>query len=124
MSPDQIRIVGVGSLYLLIFVSGIRLSRAGKPYSTALLTVHKLISLAAAALLVMAMVRAHQTAGLDADEWIAGLVTGLLFVGTIASGGLLSVDKAMPAAIRTAHRITPVLTVLATAATFYLLGRT
>jgi hypothetical protein len=124
MSADQIRMAGIGLLYLLIFVSGIRLSRSGKPYAVILLAIHKLISLAAAALLVVTMVQAHRAANLDARELAAGAVTGLFFLGTIVSGGLLSIDRPVPAAIETAHRIAPLLTVLSTAATFFLQSRT
>ena len=39
------------------------------------------------------------------------------------TGGLLSMDKTMPAVIRRLHQVTPYLTVLSTAATLYLLSR-
>jgi hypothetical protein len=47
--------------------------------------------------------------------------TGLFFLGTIITGGLLSTGKPMPAAILTIHQITPFLTVFSTAVTLYLL---
>jgi hypothetical protein len=60
-------------------------------------------------------------ATLNTIELTAGVVTGLFFLGTIISGGLLSTGKPMPAVILTLHQITPFLTVLSTAATLYLL---
>ena len=123
MSTNQVRIAGTGVLYLLIFVSGIRLTRSGKPYSAVLLAIHKLISLAAVAWLVVTMVQTHQVIHLGSMAVAAGVVTGLFFVGTIASGGLLSTDRPMPAAIRAAHRINSALTVLSTAVTFLLIRR-
>jgi hypothetical protein len=67
------------------------------------------------------MYQIHQAAPLGAIELLIGVFTGLLFLGTIISGGLLSMDKQMPAAILTMHRITPFLTVLSTAAALYFL---
>jgi hypothetical protein len=45
----------------------------------------------------------------------------LFFAGNVATGGLLSTDKTMPAVILKLHQITPYLTVLSTAVTLYLL---
>jgi hypothetical protein len=125
MSPTQLRVVGAGLCFLFIFLSGIRLSRSGKPFNSAILTIHKLISLAAAILVVVTVYQMNQMAALNTMELTVGAVTGLLFLGTGIAGGLLSTDQPKPAAILTVHRIAPYLTVLSTAATLYLLlGRT
>ncbi len=121
MSTNQLRVVGAGLFYLFIFLSGIWLSRSGKPYSVIILAIHKLISLAAAVFLVMTIYRMNQVAKLSAVELIAVVVTGLFFLGAVISGGLLSTGKPMPAAILRIHQITPFLTVLSTAVTVYLL---
>jgi hypothetical protein len=48
----------------------------------------------------------------------------LFFLSTIVSGGLVSIDKPMPAPISIMHKLFPYLTVLSTAVTLYLvLGR-
>jgi hypothetical protein len=114
-------IVGAGLSFLLIFLSGIWLSRSGKPLNNIILTIHKLISLAAAVFLVVTIYQTNQVATLSGIEAIAAGVTGLLFLGTGIAGGLLSTDKPVPAAISWMHRITPFLTVLSTAVTLYLL---
>ncbi len=121
MSTMQLRVVGVGLFYLFIFLSGIWLSRSGKPYNMIIFNIHKLIALAAVVFLVITMYQINGVAGLSAIELIACAVTGLLFVGTMITGGLLSTGKSMPATILTMHQITPFLTVLSTAATLYLL---
>jgi hypothetical protein len=121
MSMDQTRIVGTGILFLCIFVSGVWLSKSGKPFNVIILTIHKLISLAAVVFLIITMYQINQVAELSATESIAGVVTGLLFLGAMISGGLLSIDKPMPGAILTMHRLTPFLTVFSTAVTLYLL---
>jgi hypothetical protein len=121
MDADQLRIVGAGLVFVVIFVSGYWLSRAGKPYNVIALTVHKLISLAAVVLLVIVMIQSGRIAALGAIEIVAGVVTGLFFLGLIATGGLLSSDKQMPAVVLRLHQIAPYLAVFSAAATLYLL---
>jgi hypothetical protein len=121
MDADQLRIVGAGLVFVVIFVSGYWLSRAGKPYNVIALAVHKLISLAAVVLLVIVMIQSNRIAALGAIEIVAGAVTGLFFLGLIATGGLLSSDRQMPALVLRLHQIVPYLTVLSAAATLYLL---
>jgi hypothetical protein len=121
MSTTQLGVVGAGFFFLVIFLSGIRLSRSGRPFNGIILTIHKLISLAAAVFLVVTIYQMNQVATLGAIELAAGVVTGLLFLGTGISGGLLSTDQPKPRAILTMHRIAPFLTVFSTAVTLYLL---
>jgi hypothetical protein len=123
MSTNQLRFAGAGLFFLFIFLSGYWLSRSGKPYSAIILAVHKLISLAAVVLLGVTIRRINQAGTLSTVGLLAAIVTGLFFLGTIITGGLLSIDKTMPAVIRRLHQVTPYLTVLSTAATLYLLSR-
>jgi hypothetical protein len=86
-----------------------------------ILTIHKLIGLAAGIFLVMIVYRIHQLAPLSPVEITAIVVTVLFFAGTVATGGLLSTDKPMSAAVLRMHQIAPYPTVLSTAVTLYLL---
>jgi len=121
MSTALLRVVSTGLFFLFIFLSGIRLSRSGRPLNGVVLTIHKLVALAAAVFLVVTIYQMNQVATLRASEFTASVVTGLLLVGTVIPGGLLSTDKPMPAAISRMHQIMPFLTVLSTAGSLYLL---
>ncbi len=121
MSTAQVRIAGAALLFLLIFASGIWVSRSGKPYSTAPFTIHKLVGLAAGIFLAVTVYQAHQTAPYGSIDIVAIVATVLCFVGTVAAGGLLSIDKPMPEIVLKLHQVLPVLTLLSTAGTFYLL---
>jgi hypothetical protein len=121
VGATQSNVVGAGLFFVFIFLSGIWLSRSGKPLNGIILTVHKLISLAAVVFLAITIYQVNQAAGLSPMSLIAGAVTGLFFLGAIITGGLLSTGKPVSAAILTAHQIVPFLTVLATATTLYLL---
>jgi hypothetical protein len=120
MNTAQLRVLVTGLFFLFIFLSGFWLSSSGKPLNTIILTIHKLISVAVV-FLVVTVIQLSRGTGLGATEITAIVATGLFFLGTIASGGLLSIGSPMPAAILTLHRITPFVTVLSTAVTLYLL---
>lgn len=121
MGMTSLRIVGPGLFFLLVFLSGFWLSHAGKPLNGIILTFHKLVSLAVVVFLAVTMYQTNQVAALSTLELTAGIVTGLFFLGAIITGGLLSIDKPMPAAILALHRLTPFLAVLSTAVTLFLL---
>jgi hypothetical protein len=121
MSANLIRIAGTGLFFIVIFVFGYWLRNSGKPYNVLVLTAHKLVSLAAVIFLSITIYQINQMASLSAIELTAGVVTGLFFVGTIITGGLLSTDKPALTAILKIHQIAPYLTVLFSAGTLYLL---
>ena len=114
------RAVGVGFFFLLIFVSGYRLSSSGKPYQLMLFNFHKLIALAAVAFLVVIVLRTQRAGALSQAGLVAAVVTALLFAATIVSGGLVSIEKPMPVVISIIHSYFPFLTALSSAATLYL----
>ncbi len=122
MSPIQSKIVATGLLFVFIFGSGVWLSNSGKPLNVGLLTVHKLVSLAAVVLIGMTVYQVNSLAKVGSVEIGAVAVTALLFVLTVATGGLLSTGKPAQAAVLTAHKVGPILTVLSTAVTVYLLA--
>ncbi|MBN1219830.1 MAG: hypothetical protein JXM69_12955 [Anaerolineae bacterium] len=121
MNATLLRIVVIGLFFLFIFLFGYWLSHSSKLYNVLILTAHKLISLAAVVFLVIIIYQINQVAKLNGVELIAGVVTGLFFLGTIITGGLLSTTKPMPVAILKIHQIAPCLTVLSSAVTLYLL---
>ena len=122
MTTSQVRVLGAALFFLFIFLTGFLLTRSGKPYGTMILTLHKLIGLAAGIILGITIYQTDQVAQLSTSDWTAAAVTALLFLVTGISGGLVSTDMLLPAATLTVHRISPVLTLLSTAATLFLLS--
>jgi hypothetical protein len=114
--------IATGFFFLFIFLSGIWLSRMGRPLNVVISTIHKLISLAAGVFLIVTIYRRNQAFPLNATAWITITVTGLCFLSIVASGGFLSSDKPMPTAVLRVHQVMPVLAALATAATLYLIS--
>lgn len=120
MTTNEIAVASL--LFLVIFVFGFWLHRSGKPYNSFLLNIHKLISLAALILFVREMVLVNRVSMLSAQQLAMGVLTVLLFVVGIITGGLVSIDKPMPAIVLRVHHITPYLMVLSTAGSLYMLS--
>jgi hypothetical protein len=126
MSLTQTQIIGAAAFYLFIFLSGFWLSSAGKPLNDGIFTVHKLVSVAAVIFLGVTFYRLHQAGPLATLAIAGGTLTALLFLGTIVSGGLMAISAntgdPLPAIVLRLHQLTSPLTVLATAATIYVLS--
>lgn len=109
-----------GAFFVFTVLSGYWLSHSGRPLNGLILTIHKLISLAAVIYLGINIVRLHQAAPLAPLAIALSALALLFFLALIATGGLLSVAKPMPSFVHTIHQVGPYLTVLSTAAALYL----
>ena len=110
-----------GIFLLFIIVSGLWLSRTGRPPNVLILTVHKLIAVAGVTLLVISLYRLHQAAPLTSLQLAMSGVTILLFAVLIVTGGLLSTAKIWPGIVLRIHQVVPTIVILSTAANLYLL---
>ncbi|HTP11684.1 MAG TPA: hypothetical protein VMP08_25695 [Anaerolineae bacterium] len=115
------RIVWTGALFILVFLSGLWLNRMGRPINTVVLTIHKLIALSTLILIGVTIYQVNQVVPLNATAWIVVVITGVLFVGTIVIGGLLSLEQPVMA-VSLVHKISPFLTVASTIVSMYLLA--
>lgn len=122
MSITLSKLASAGLFFVFIFLSGYWLNRAGKPYSVLAVTIHKLIGLAAGVFLGLAVYRTHQTTALSTIQIISVTVTVLLFAVNVATGSLLSTNKAMPGTVSLINKWIPYLTLFATGVMLYLLS--
>jgi hypothetical protein len=123
---ERMTIVGskffsMGLYFLFIFLSGFWLSRQARPHPVLLVTLHKLIALAAGVYLGLTVYRAHQVTPLDPLQIAAVAVTALLFAVNVATGSLLSSKAVMPEVVTTLNKAVPFLTVVSTGVVIYLL---
>lgn len=116
MGIAKITILLAGLCFILIFLTGFWVRSDGKPYNTLILTIHKLISLAAGIVLGISLYRLNQAAGLNSAASTAVVVTGVLFVLTVLSGGIWSIEKELPAVVLRLHQVSPFFTALSTGA--------
>ncbi len=113
------RMITAGLLFLLTFIFGFWLSRSDKPYGVVIFTIHKLIALGAVIFLGITLYKEHQLSPLSPGQIAAALVMALCFLSTILTGGLLSIEKPVPAIVLIFHRVLPYLTVVSTAVVLY-----
>ena len=121
MIVNRLHLIGSGVIYLILFVFGFWLTRGGKPYSTSIFTVHKLVALAGLVMFFMMLYRTNQAAALSAAELTAAIVSAIFIIGLFVSGALISIPQPMPAIFNTIHHILPYLAVLTTGITLYLM---
>lgn len=114
------KLIGAGVFFLLIFVTGFWLSRTGRPYSAVWFNIHKLIALAALVFLLIMYIQAHKGSSITQLEWGVAILTLACFAATIISGGLLNLEKPLPAFLLVMHRVLPLLTLLGAAVSLLL----
>jgi len=115
MSESAIRVGVLSAAALIVLVTGVILTRSGRPFGSMLLNVHKLVDLAAVVALGVFIFRAARSAPLSAPEWTAiGLATALC-VGTFATGGVTSARESVPPWVLWTHRVGSWIAVAATA---------
>jgi hypothetical protein len=117
----NIKLLYTGLFFLFILASGFWLSRSGRPINSAILTVHKLIGLAAGVYLIVTVTRLHQQIPLSGSQVLALGFTVAVFLALVATGGLLSTEKTWPGVVTILHHVLPYLAILSTGGTLYLL---
>jgi hypothetical protein len=123
MDTTYSKIIYAGAFFLFILLSGFWVSRSGKPYNTFIFTIHKLIGLGIGIYLIRTVYLTNRATPLNATPWAATVITALLFILTVAAGGLLSIlaegglqnmGAAMQRAIELEHKVSPYLIVVST----------
>ncbi len=119
MNASVSRIALIGLLFLLTLAFGVWLSHAGKPYSSLLFNIHKLIALGAVIVTGVTVYQGRANVTIGSFTFTAVVATGLLFVALFVSGALLSIGQPETAAILSVHRVAPWLMIIAVALTLY-----
>jgi hypothetical protein len=120
-----------GLLVLLTLGSGVWLSHSGKPFNGMIFTIHKLIALAT--VIIIGVNVYHLYRAMDGNTLVALsviVISGLLFLALFISGallslipaGLLSLEKPLPEVLLKIHQVTPLLALVSSTVTIYLLN--
>ncbi len=118
MKTLESKLIVSGILIILMIITGILLSRSGKPYGTGLLTLHKLFSIAALVLVILAFVQQMKAAPNPLWSLLA-IIAGVLFIAAIASGAFLTAEKTMPDWVSLVHKLSTPAIILVIGFTFY-----
>ncbi len=89
------RTIGFAALALLIISAGfgIWIALAGSPYGTALLTLHKLTSIAFGVLCVLFFIRSVQSGGMTGGDIAVAAVFAVSVLALLATGGIMSAKQ-------------------------------
>lgn len=118
------QVIGLAVAVVVVFGTGFRLSRRGRPYATGWLTVHKLVDLAAVVVLGVIAFTADGEVSLPPPAWLAAGLTAALLIALFASGGVLSATQKAPTWVLWVHRVAPWLALVAGAAAAYFAAAT
>jgi hypothetical protein len=121
VTPLQISLLETGIFLFFLFLSGFWLSRAGKPYPGGRFNLHKFIGLGLCALLSVGVYQALQVAPFRPNQAVMVAITTLLFIINIIAGGLVSIERPMPGAVKLVHKVFPYLCALPAGVTIYFL---
>ena len=119
------KLVIAGILFLLTLISGVIVSRSGRPLSIGMVTVHKLIAVGTVVLIGIAVNQLYKTAdGKAFIEMSLIIISAILFLALIATGAFLTREEMqLPEVVLKIHQVAPLLTLISSAVTVYLLVR-
>ena len=120
MNTLQLRLIIIGILFLFIIISGIWLSKLGRPLNNAIFSIHKLIAIACIILTVVTLLGFYKNADLIEYENIFLIISSSLLLISFITGGLLSFDKFGIPAIILIHKISPILLTISILFTLYI----
>ena len=123
MDTISSKLITAGILALLTLISGMIVSRAGKPQNIWLVTIHKLIAVATVVILVLAV---NQLLKAGDGKTILSIsmmvISGVLFLALIATGAFLTREEIeLPAFVLKIHQVAPLLALAGSSLTIILL---
>jgi len=118
-SSSKISYCGLG--FVLTLISGIVLSKSGRPLNSAIFAVHKLSAVGTAILIILIIRDFAKTVDMQLIYAIILGIIALLFLALFVSGSLLSFDRTAVQPILRIHQIAPLLAVLFSTISIYLL---
>lgn len=102
MFETTISTIGPEAAAVIIYGTGVCLTRSGRPFNAVLLTVHKLLSLA---FLIFVGVLAYKTMPLTFSDWTFVVSSAILSVVSFTSGGVIAAMEKAPFWALWSHRI-------------------
>lgn len=117
-----LQIVTAEVLYFLAIASGIWLSHTGKPLNPVVLIIHVMFGLGTVVFTSFVIWNLLQIEVLTKVILILAISLGVLIVGLVASGILLSIDRGDNNQYLRTHNITTILGIIVSSLTIYLLA--
>ena len=117
------KLIATGFLFLFTLISGLIVSRSGRPLNIWLVTVHKLVAVGTVVLIGIAANQLYKTSdGKVFIEMSVMIISAVLFLALIATGALLTREEMqLPEIVLNIHKFVPLLALVASTITVYLL---
>jgi len=112
--------LALGLAAVIVIATGIWLTRAGRPYGTALLTLHKLVDLAVVVLVGVSVYQAQGAVPFPGTSWAVASVAAVCVVAGFATGGIVSANANAPSWVARAHAVAAWIAAGFLAGTYYL----
>jgi len=119
MKIIDLKLVFTTLLFIFVFISGIMLSKYGRPLNIVLFTIHKVVSLLALILTIIVIYNLLRGVDLKITYCSMILVTSIFFISAIVTGGLLSIERMTNNLILISHKVLSLLTLISIAVTVY-----
>jgi len=97
-----IGVIGPAAAAVIIYSTGVFLTRSGRPFNAVLLAVHKLLSLA---FLIFVGVLVYKTMPLTFSDWTFVASSAILSIVSFVSGGVIAAMEKSPFWALWSHRI-------------------
>src|SRR6056297_430336 len=107
-------------LFIFILISGIWLSKLGKPYGTVLFTIHKLIALAFIVYVFILSNKLFKITEFNPVIWIFMFAAALSVVLIFTTGGILSNHEEVKNSLVTVHKISSGVLILSLTGWFFM----
>jgi hypothetical protein len=121
MENTEVRIAVTGIAFLLMLITGVVLTRKGKPLNKTVFAFHKIFSLLTIVLLIWVALPYLKAEGNSSQLIIAAIITAGVILVSFVSGALLNFEKVMPQFVTIIHRISSALVVVTTLITGWLI---
>jgi hypothetical protein len=124
MDTITTKLVAAGILFLLTLITGVIVSHSGRPLNVGLVTIHKLIAVGTVVLIGIVVNQLFKTVdGKVFVEISIMVISGILFLALIATGALLTrAEMQLPDLVLKVHQVAPLLALVSSALTVYLLS--
>jgi len=110
METMTTKLIATGVLGGLTLISGVLVTKAGRPLNAVLFNLHKMIAVTAVALIIISVVQLYKAGEAKAIIELGMIIlTGILFAALVATGGMLSFEREWPDVVLKVHQILPLL---------------
>ncbi len=112
MDTFEYRFAIIGIIFLFIILSGVWLSKLGRPLNNAVFTIHKLNSILGIVLLVITIFQISRSIEYTKMEILASIIGGFALFTSFISGAILSFDKLAMNILIITHKVSSILLIV------------